>query len=311
MKWNKLGLIYNSLEYATLGTWNSRNGMIPTPIKIRDGVIRVFTTFCDHEGISRPGYVDLNESNLRNIIAVSSKPLLDVGQDGTFDENGVLTCSVVRVKDKLYMYYAGFELGTKIRYRLLTGLAISSDNGESFERIKQSPILDRTDGELHFRGGPFVIFHEDKFKMWYVAGSDWVTLNNKTMPVYNVRYMESNDGINWPDKGQVVIDITEDDEHGFGRPCVYFDSNENIFKMYYSIRRKSVQAYRLGYAESKDGLDWVRKDNELNLDVSDCGFDSKAIMYAAPLCLNGKEYLFYNGNDFGLDGFALAEKVND
>ena len=31
-----------------------------------------------------------------------------------------------------------------------------------------------------------------------------------------------------------------------------------------------------------------------------------AIMYAAPIEIDGKLYVFYNGNNFGRDGFAAA-----
>lgn len=310
MQWKKLGLVYKSEKQAQQGTWNSSHGMIPTPLAMGNGVVRVFTTFCDESGISRPGYVDLDENNLTNVIKVSHAPLLDIGVDGTFDENGVLTCSVVRVNDELYMYYAGFELGTKVRYRLLTGLAISRDGGESFERVQKTPVLERSSKELHFRCGPFVLYENNKFRMWYVGGSDWVTVNGKPMPVYNIRYIESDDGINWPDEGEVVLDISDEDEHGFGRPYVLFDENKKCYKMYYSVRKKSFHAYRLGYAESKDGINWERKDAELNLDVSETGFDCDAIMYTAHLKIKEKNYLLYNGNDFGLDGFALAEKLD-
>ena len=76
--------------------------------------------------------------------------------------------------------------------------------------------------------------------------------------------------------------------------------------MFYSVRRKSFAAYRLGYAESCDGKQWERMDNMLNLDVTPEPFDSTAIMYAAPIVIGEKLYVFYNGNDFGKDGFAVA-----
>ena len=70
-------------------------------------------------------------------------------------------------------------------------------------------------------------------------------------------------------------------------------------------------AYRLGYAESSDGKNWIRMDKKLNLDVSESGFDNKAIMYAVPFEVNSKLYLLYNGNNFGVDGFALASLQNN
>jgi hypothetical protein len=62
----------------------------------------------------------------------------------------------------------------------------------------------------------------------------------------------------------------------------------------------------MGYAESSDGRQWTRMDGRLGLDVTPGSFDSDAIMYAAPLDIDGVLYVFYNGNDFGRDGFAVA-----
>jgi hypothetical protein len=44
----------------------------------------------------------------------------------------------------------------------------------------------------------------------------------------------------------------------------------------------------------------------MNLDVTKDSFDSNEIMYAAPIYINNKLHLFYNGNNFGKDGIALA-----
>jgi hypothetical protein len=126
------------------------------------------------------------------------------------------------------------------------------------------------------------------------------------MPRYDIRYSRSVDGIHWPAEGQPQISVLFDDEFGFGRPCVISKPGGG-YRMFYSIRKKSVNAYRLGYAESNDGHIWQRMDNELNLDVSTEGFDSDAIMYAAPIELNQELYLFYNGNEFGRAGVALAK----
>jgi predicted GH43/DUF377 family glycosyl hydrolase len=147
--------------------------------------------------------------------------------------------------------------------------------------------------------------------MWYVAGSEWIGLDGKQMPVYDVRYAESPDGINWPDHGEVQISITEPDEYGFGRPCVIPKADRG-YRMFYSVRRRSLGAYRLGYAESADGRHWQRDDSKLNLDVGQPdSYDSNAIMYAAPIEVDGKLYVFYNGNEFGKNGFAVAELVSE
>lgn len=303
MRWNKLGLVYTPNGSMP---WANSHAMIPTPVRLNESVVRVFTTFCDVYGIGRPGFVDVRADDPLKVLNVSTCPLLDIGQPGTFDENGLLACSVTPLVDgRTFMYYVGFELGTKIRYRLLTGLAISDDGGETFQRYSQAPVLERTSAELFFRCGPYCLHEEGKFRLWYVAGSAWTDLDGKSMPVYDIRYAESEDGIHWPEQGEIQISITDPDEHGFGRPCVVAKPGGG-YRMFYSVRRRSLGSYRLGYAESENGRAWKRMDKQLNLDVSPGSFDSEAIMYAAPIMVNDKLYVFYNGNAFGRDGFAVA-----
>lgn len=303
MRWRKLGLVRTG---GVAVSWAESHAMVPIPIRLNEQVIRVYATFLDANNIGRPGYIDVDANDPTTVLSVSQSPLLEIGEPGSFDENGILACSIVDVGGgRLHMYYVGFELGTKIRYRLLTGLAISKDGGKSFSRYSTVPVLERSSTELFFRGGPYCAVADQGFEMWYVAGSSWEVINGKSMPVYDIRHITSKDGINWPEKGEVVIPVTEPDEHGFGRPYVIANPNGG-YRMFYSVRRRSLSAYRLGYAESPDGRQWTRKDHELNLDVSDDGFDSHAIMYATPLYIEGKLHLFYNGNDFGREGFGVA-----
>lgn len=304
MKWIKQGLIYNANGEFN---WAQSHAMIPTPIVLNENTIRVYVTFCDKNGIGRVGFVDVDSFNPKIIKGISPNPVLDIGLPGTFDENGALVCSVLTLNKKKYLYYVGFELGTKIRYRLLTGLGINAENDNNsyyFRKVKQTPILERSSDELFFRCGPFCLFEDNIFKLWYVAGSSWLKINNKDMPVYTINYLESNNGINWGNKGHVCINIQNDNEHGFGRPYVVKD--EGFYKMFYSIRIKEL-GYRLGYAESVDGKNWERKDNEIGIDVSTEGWDSKMVCYSAVIQVNGRTYMFYNGNDFGGTGFGFAE----
>lgn len=304
MKWRKLGVVWNTDGKST---WAKTHGMGPTPFRLNGEVIRVFVTCLDDKGRGRPGYVDVSAQDPTRVLGVSPSAVLDIGESGTFDDNGVMAISFVQPEpDTLFMYYAGFELCTHIRYRIFSGLAVSKDNGANFTRHSRTPILDRTDTELFFRCGPFSMFDEGVFKLWYVAGSEWTMLNGKSMPVYDLRYQESVDGIHWSDAGKLSMAITGEDEHGFGRPWV-IKRGPNDYQLFYSIRRRSFGAYRLGYAESTDGINWVRKDDEMGLDVSPGEFDSDAIMYSAVISVGDKTYCFYNGNNFGEQGFGVAE----
>lgn len=306
MKWSKRGLVWNT---DGKNAWAKTHGMGPTPFRLSHEVIRVFVTCLDDVGRGRPGYVDVSAQDPTRVLSVSSSAVLDIGESGTFDDNGLMAISFVQTEPgTLFMYYAGFELCTHIRYRIFSGLAVSKDNGVTFVRHSRTPILDRTDTELFFRCGPFAMYDEGLFKLWYIAGSEWTELNGKPMPVYDLRYQESIDGISWSDAGTLSMAITGEDEHGFGRPWVV-KRGANDYQLFYSIRRRSFSAYRLGYAESTDGINWIRKDDEMGLDVSPGEFDSDAIMYSAVISIDDKTYCFYNGNNFGEHGFGVAELV--
>jgi len=307
MNWKKKGLIFNSDKTFD---WAVTGAMIPTPIILNDEIIRVFVTFLDKLGIGRTGYVDLCKDNPFKILDISKKPIFNIGGSGAFDDNGVLTCSVLQnKKNEFLFYYAGFELGQKIRYRLLSGLAIT-DNKFNLIKKFNVPILERSENELFFRGGPFCIFDEKKsiYKMWYVGGSEWKVINSKPMPIYFIKYIESIDGIDWPNEGKTCFGFASRDEYGFGRPYVIY--HENIYKMFYSIRLIS-KGYRLGYAESVDGYNWTRKDHMMDLDISPDGWDSEMLTYASVINNEGRLMMFYNGNQYGKTGFGLAEFVSN
>lgn len=299
MKWMKKGLIYCPHgKYS----WAKRHAFPPTPYFISESKIRVYVAFCDENTVGRIGFVDIEAEDPSIVLNVSKEPVLDIGVPGAFDENGVVPTSIVEVGDKLYLYYVGYQLGFKVRYFQFEGLAISEDGGNSFKRYSSVPIIDRSDKELLNRTSAFVTY-EDIFKMWYVGGSEWVEVKGKLLPVYNIRYLESEDGKKWGDEGRICIDFKNTDEHAFGRPFLIKD--KGIYKMFYSIRTKS-KGYRPGYAESKDGIKWIRKDEEIGIDVSKNGWDSQMIAYLSVVKYKDKVYMFYNGNNFGEAGFGYA-----
>ena len=78
---------------------------------------------------------------------------------------------------------------------------------------------------------------------------------------------------------------------------------DGIYKMWYSYRG---QSYRIGYAESADGIRWERKDDLVGLDVSTSGWDSEMIEYPFVFDHGSRRYMLYNGNGFGRSGLGLA-----
>lgn len=300
MRWEKQGLVY--VPDGTM-PWAQHYAFPPTPYFLDDETIRVFVAFCDADIVGRIAYVDVAADDPTRVLRVADRPCLDIGRPGAFDENGVVPTCVVPVGDLLYLYYVGFQLGHKLRYFQFLGLAVSDDRGESFRRITEVPVIDRCDGELVNRTSGFVLHEDGLFKLWYVGGSDWTEVDGKALPVYPIRYVESEDGKVWPRNGEIVVDFASDDEHALGRPWVTHDGDG--YSMFFSSRTRS-KGYRVGFALSADGKVWTRRDDVVGISVSESGWDSEMVAYASRVVWRDRTYLFYNGNACGRTGFGVA-----
>ena len=145
--------------------------------------------------------------------------------------------------------------------------------------------------------------------MWYLSCIGWEMFDNKPEPIYNIKYAESEDGINWKQTGKVAIEL-KNDEGGLVSASVIKENG--IYKMWFGKRKKHdyrtkvSNTYRIGYAESVDGINWIRKDEQAGIDISEIGWDSQMISYPY-LIKNDRDLLmFYNGNGFGKSGFGYA-----
>ena len=94
MRWRKLGLVYAPEGYET---WARTHAMVPTPVLMPDGGLRVYFASCDAQMVGRPAYVDLDPLDPTRVLRVARRPVLDVGRAGCFDDNGVVpSCAVWR-----------------------------------------------------------------------------------------------------------------------------------------------------------------------------------------------------------------------
>ena len=304
MQWEKLGLVFKLSESRLA---DHKNAMVPTPILLPSGKLRVYMTVCDHANIGRVYYIEFDSVRMDGPPSDVVGPVLDVGSAGSFDAHGVVVAQIMRVSDtEVWMYYSGFERLQDQPYRILTGVASSTDGGVSFTRIQREPILRASFSESLFRCAPFVLRSTRGFTMWYVAGSRWEMVKGKQVPRYSLYTMQSVDGLVWPDEGSECLEL-KPHEHGFGRPWIIQEGS--LLQLFYSIRRIDLAAYALGYAESSDGIHWQRMDDRMGLGTSDGQFDSTALSYTAIITSAGSKYCLYNGDFFGREGFAAARST--
>ncbi len=300
-KWKKIGLIAEPRKIKI--NWWKSFGMDPCTIHLKNSIYRVFFCGRNNKNISLIGSFDVDLKNPKKVFNFSKKPILLPGKLGAFDDNGVTASCVIKEKNKLLLYYIGWKPRSTTRYSLMTGLAISTNKGKSFKRFSKAPILFLTNKEpFSILTAPYVLkLKKNKWIMWYVSCNEWVRAD---YPKYDIKVAHSKDGYNWMQTGKTCIKLKKD-ERAIARPSVIYE--DKIFKMYYCYEKK-IGKYKMGYAISKNGLNWIRKDNLINLTTSKKKdeWDSDMIAYPHVIKFKNKKYMFYNGNGYGKDGIALA-----
>jgi len=307
MKWLKKGLIYTPGKEFD---WMKDRAIAPVCELTDDDLLRVYFSVRDMKGRSTPVFLECNPEKPEEIISFSKGAILPFGPLGAFDDNGILSSSLVRDGERRMLYYVGWnprDARIGVSYHLSIGLAVSEAGGP-FSKYSQGPLMDRDQNEPFFNTAPCVIKVGDEWKMWYVSCTGWILINDYPEPVYNVKHAVSKNGIQWERKG-IAVDASHDEE-AIGKPFVFFENG--LYKMFYSYRNSRgyrtdrENSYRLGYAESTDGQVWQRKDNEVGISLSEDGWDSIMMEYASSYVYNGKRYLLYNGNGFGESGIGYA-----
>ena len=301
MKFYDRKFIY--VPYGKYG-WDTNTFTTPHALLLDEETIRIYGGARDKEGISRIFYIDVSAQDPSKIIKIKDKPVIDIGEKGCFDDNGMILGDILNVDGTLYMYYVGFQHVQKVKFCAFSGLAKSIDGGESFERVKQTPILDRTD-KGRFGRCIHTVLHEDGvFKCYYAAINDWKIINDNPYPVYDIWYLESKDGINFPSYDDCHCIGTIGKEYRIGRPKVY--KTDDGYEMLYT-RDTIDKDYLIGRSVSKDGILWERADDTFILRGSGKGFDSTSANYPVRLSCKYGDYVFYSGNGMGTEGVGCCK----
>ena len=301
-QWTKQGLVFETARHG-VGGWMCHSALTPTPYRIDDELIRIYAGFRDTDGVSRIGYVDVQADNPASIVRVSPEPAVDIGRDGCFDDNGVILGDVVDAPGGLHLFYVGFQRVAKAKFLAFTGLAVSTDGGDHFQRVQETPILDRAPGRSTIGAVHSVIYENGCWRIWYAVGDDWETIGGRPFPRYHIRYVETDDLGAIPRRDHVCL-LPRGNEYRIGRPRVYRIDGKYVM---YFTRGNLTGEYFPGVACSDDGIGWERCDEEFGMTLSSSGWDSRVICYPALIRQGDKLLMFYNGNDMGLDGFGVAE----
>lgn len=302
MNWEKLGLIFDAAQHVN-SSWFVNSALTPQPFAMGEK-IRVFAGFRDAIGASRIGYVDLDGKDPTQVLGVSKKPVLDLGRDGCFDDNGVIMGDVVNGPDGNYMFYVGFQLVKKAKFLAFSGVAISRDGGETFIRLSEAPILGRGPEQTTIGAIHTARYENGTWRLWFARGNGWEIVNGMPYPQYHICYTETKDLLNIP---RVALTCVTADHpvYRIGRPKVYRRTDGAYIML---ATKGTVNGdYTPSLFSSKDGIEWVRHDDaDVGLPLSSTGWDSETLCYPALISHGNNTFAVYNGNRMGLHGFGGA-----
>ena len=258
-------------------------------------------------------FVDMHK-NLREVIRVSDRTVIPLGGLGCFDEHGIFPMNVLRYGDAIYGYTCGWNRRVSVSVDTAIGLAISRDDGLTFQRSGAGPVLAASLHEPFLVGDACVKVISGKFHMWYIFGTVW----RKSAPgtpaerTYKIGHAVSSDGINWvkEEARQIIADRLGKDECQALPTVSRIDGLQHMFFCYrqsVDFRENRDAGYRIGHAWSDDLVKWTRDDSNPLLDVTPDAWDSDMLCYPHVFECDGSIYLLYNGNEFGRRGFGLAQ----
>jgi hypothetical protein len=316
MKWIKKGLIFNPTEHK-LANNCSEFAQSPQTLVFENFVRIYFSTRQKDEAtgkfLSHISFVDFDKE-FKEVINIADKTVIELGELGTFDEHGIFPINILRHQEKIYAYTCGWSRRVSVSVETSTGLAFSDDEGKTFIKAGLGPVLTSSLHEPMLVGDSFVKVYNGVFHMWYIYGSRWINAQETEPParVYKIAHAVSADGIEWRKEEaiQIIPDSLNKDECQALPTVIKIGSRYHMyfcFREATDFRKNSKRGYRLGYAWSDDLKNWNRDDNNSGIGFSETGWDAEMMCYPHIFEFDDKVYLLYNGNEFGRNGFGIAE----
>jgi predicted GH43/DUF377 family glycosyl hydrolase len=188
------------------------------------------------------------------IVKHEDNPVLEHGEEGSWDYGGPILVSVVEAPSGFYMYYAGAASGDGEAYQL--GLATSAD-GISWTKHEDNPILPATGLEGHWAehatNTPWAIYDDGLFRLWYGGRQTQV---EDTDPSLTIGYATSTDGVTFTEyEGNPVLQHDNENEEWEGQsvshPSVLI--RDGVYELFYA-----TGAHTVGHAISYDGIEWTK-----------------------------------------------------
>ena len=296
MSWRKLGRVFQPSGKLD---WAKSHAANPIPEHVEGDTFRIYFSARDANNRSSIGYVVVELGDNIRVVEVPDEPVLRPGDLGMFDDCGASVGCILRVGEKRYLYYMGWNLAVTVPWKNALGLAVSDSIDGPFRRWSRFPIVPLDETDPYTISYPWVMRDGGRYRMWYGSNLRWGPEKKDMMHVIN--YAESADALRWKKTNRIAIDSISPEENAICKPCVVKDADS--YQMWFCSRGDK---YRIEHAKSRDGYDWTRLGRDEGIDISTDGWDSDMIEYPCVFDHRGQRFLLYCGDGFGATGFGVA-----
>ncbi len=299
--WRPLGKVFSPTASEP---WRVSHASYPTALPRAGGTLRVFYSTRDAANRSSTASIDLMVDGDRfEVLGPPRGPLMVPGARGSFDADGVTVSSVVAQDGKLYAFYLGWTALVHVPFTNFIGIAVSDDDGKTFRRCSDVPVIGRSPENPLTVGYPFVLRDGPCWRMWFGSHLHWGQQGMEMLHV--IKQAHSSDLLRWMPSDDVAIDVagrTDPAEFAISRPVVLREADDSL-SMWYARRRPH---YELGFARSTDGKRWERRDQDVRFTGTPEDWEDRERTYPFVFDHGGRRYMLYNGNGYGREGFGLA-----
>jgi hypothetical protein len=263
--------------------------------------------------ISQTSFIDVSRSDPREILHVHQTPSLELGAPESFSHYGIHPTMLVKQGGRVTFFYQGWNRCTAHPYETTIGIATSDDDGLTFTKMSEEPVLGLSPEDPLFVNGVFIMAEGARFRMWYSSGTEWIDHGGKEEAVYIIKSAVSNDLLSWNRSAHGCIPQKFADECQNSATVIRIRGTYHMWFCYRQALdfRNETRGYRIGYAWSDDLLTWNRDDSLAGITVaSESAWDSQMVCYPYVFEVDGKILMLYSGNYFGKDGFGYAELID-
>ncbi|WP_135507096.1 hypothetical protein [Roseovarius aestuariivivens] len=287
---------------------------MPTVLPVHDALWRIYVAGRDARNRGSVVLIEVDPTREMQVLSISKERLVEFGNPGAFDSDGVgVTCAMV-LDDKVFFASAGLRCLETYPYQLGIGLMCSLDRGQNLSRVQLAPTLCAgAENPVGCSSAQILRIGSD-WHMWFASWRSWSqSPSGEAQPHYDIRHAVSKDLVHWQQDPDPAIALSDSrNEGGLGRPWVM--PNEEGYEMWFSARggydpdKPTCRNYAIGYATSPDAETWTRRDEAHGFvnPPAPGDWDKKMQCYTTVMRGHGQTYMFYCGNDYGRHGFGYA-----